>query len=98
MERFIKYEREEKQLSLPVTLKPNQTIEWDEERREYFTRQLNGTNIPVATNIKSKIKMETYSPNMYMNFDIEKSPSSVTSKLAKVQVAMKEKIEEESEE
>jgi hypothetical protein len=86
--RFISYEREEKTMELPVTIPSGRKLQWDEERREYYNVNQYGTMTP--TGIKEKIKMETYDITMYVDFhDLQGD--------GKIQIAMKERIEEESE-
>jgi surface protein len=86
--RFITYEREEKTMELPTTIPSGRKLQWDEERREYYIVNQYGTMTP--TGVKEKIKMETYDITMYVDFhDLQGD--------GKIQIAMKEKIEEESE-
>jgi surface protein len=85
--RFITYEREEKTTELPTTIPSGRKLQWDEERREYYIVNQYGTMTP--TGVKEKIKMETYDITMFVDFhDLQGD--------GKIQIAMKEKIEEES--
>jgi surface protein len=89
--KFIPYKREEEMMYLPATISSDSKLQWDEERREYYIIPLSGlTGVRTPTGVKEKIKMETCDTAMFVDFcDLQGD--------GKIQIAMKEKIEEESE-
>jgi hypothetical protein len=91
--KFIPYVREEKTLELPASLVAGHKLYWDSNLRSYFVTPNDSAGYKYS-DIHEKIKIETYPGAMFVNFN-----PYVNNKIdATIQVSMKEKIEEESEE
>lgn len=98
--RFIKYANEVKRIDLPITIPAKNKLCWNANLREYYIENYIGDEF---MRVHEKIKIPTFSTTMHLDFNpwCERDDDGNIMwepdvKYVKVQIPMKEKIEEES--
>lgn len=97
--RFIEYGKGVERVDLPISIPAGRRLYWDSSAREYYIDYFEGwPDHEQNTGIHEKIKIPAYSITMYLDFN--PYPPYVNGEYdveyVKVQIPMKEKIEEES--